>query len=78
MLSHESGHFLGLYHTTEADGSHIEPITDTPMCFDDDGDGFVSPMECPSGATNLMFWGGVGDSLSEEQSQILRRSLLLR
>lgn len=78
VLSHESGHFLGLYHTTEADGSHIEPITDTPRCADEDGDGFVSPMECPSGATNLMFWSGLGDTLSAEQGQILRRALLLR
>jgi hypothetical protein len=32
IAAHEAGHFLGLYHTTEADGGSFDPIADTPTC----------------------------------------------
>jgi hypothetical protein len=32
VAAHEVGHFLGLYHTTEADGMWFDPLTDTPRC----------------------------------------------
>ena len=32
IAAHEAGHFLGLFHTTEADGRDFDPITDTPKC----------------------------------------------
>ena len=30
--AHEAGHFLGLFHTTEADGRDFDPLTDTAKC----------------------------------------------
>jgi hypothetical protein len=31
-LAHEIGHYLGLYHTSERNGSNHDPISDTPEC----------------------------------------------
>jgi len=30
--AHETGHFLGLFHTTEAEGADFDPLTDTLKC----------------------------------------------
>jgi hypothetical protein len=30
--AHEMGHFLGLYHVTERDGTSFDPLQDTPTC----------------------------------------------
>ncbi|MAC28126.1 MAG: hypothetical protein CMH59_16855, partial [Myxococcales bacterium] len=82
VLAHEFGHYLGLFHTTEADGTRIEPLGDTPACpveNDADGDGFLLPEECVgAGGDNLMFWAAGGDGLSAEQRGLVRRALLLR
>ena len=32
IIAHEAGHFLGLYHVTEADGTQFDPLLSTPMC----------------------------------------------
>ncbi len=32
VSAHETGHWLGLYHTTETDGSAFDPLRDTPAC----------------------------------------------
>jgi hypothetical protein len=32
VAAHEAGHFLGLYHTTESDGTAFDPISDTAKC----------------------------------------------
>ncbi len=48
LLAHELGHYLGLYHTTEADGS-VDLLSDTPFC----GAG-VQVEACPD-RQNLMF-----------------------
>jgi hypothetical protein len=32
ISAHETGHFLGLYHTSESDGGAFDPIADTPVC----------------------------------------------
>jgi hypothetical protein len=31
-IAHEGGHWLGLYHTTEQDGTGVDPLSDTPVC----------------------------------------------
>jgi len=32
IAAHEGGHWMGLYHPTEADGESFDPIHDTPTC----------------------------------------------
>jgi hypothetical protein len=32
VTAHEAGHWLGLYHTTEWDGTRFDPLADTPPC----------------------------------------------
>ena len=32
IIAHEAGHFLGLYHVTEAEGASFDPLQDTPAC----------------------------------------------
>ncbi len=65
-MAHEGGHFLGLFHTTEAEGTAFDPLEDTAECSnssDRDGDGVVSYQECGGrGAENLMFWAAGDDA----------------
>ena len=70
LASHELGHFLGLFHTTELDGS-VDPIGDTPSC-----PGGTAVERCPD-YTNLMFPRFPLNrdlSLTEGQRQVLLRS----
>ena len=32
IAAHEGGHYMGLYHTTEATGDNFDPLRDTPTC----------------------------------------------
>lgn len=32
VAAHEAGHWLGLYHTTEWDGTRFDPLADSPTC----------------------------------------------
>ena len=32
IIAHEAGHFLGLYHVTEAEGTLFDPLSDTATC----------------------------------------------
>lgn len=77
VLAHEVGHYLGLFHTTEYNGSNYENIPDTPVCDvsnDLDGDGYVMVEECLNfGGNNLMFWSGQSDYLSEGQGFVMKR-----
>lgn len=61
VLAHEVGHFIGLFHTTEADGTSLEPLPDTGVCDlsrDANGDGMLTFDECSGlGGDNIMFWG---------------------
>jgi hypothetical protein len=83
--SHECGHFMGLFHTTELSGVTYEPLDDTPVCDssrDKDSDGQLFPSECGGfGADNLMFWAGDGTQsgrLSADQGYVLRRNPMVR
>ncbi|MCS6857112.1 MAG: hypothetical protein NZM37_05325 [Sandaracinaceae bacterium] len=84
VLVHEFAHFAGLFHTSEADGSVFEPLSDTPECkpeHDANMDGVLAPEECVGrGAENLMFWLGNFEDpqLSPRQRQILERAMVLR
>lgn len=66
-MAHENGHSMGLYHTSERDGSSHDTISDTPQCSGGDAAG------CPDGI-NIMFWSGHFPDLSTGQAYVLRRS----
>lgn len=77
-MAHEGGHFLGLFHTTEAEGSAFDPLSDTPECrTDSDRDGLVSYAECSGrGSENLMFWAAGDDAreITNDQGFVLLRN----
>ena len=91
-VAHEMGHWLGLFHTTEATGAYFDPLSDTAQCpssLDGDNDGKVYAEECDGyGADNLMFWttwstssqaaGKTQENLSTEQQYILKYSPIAR
>lgn len=91
VTAHEMGHYLGLFHTTEANGQSlsggqngVDPIDDSPVCqdsADSDSDGVLSAAECSgSGASNLMFWSPPNSArnLTSGQSTVLRRNPVVR
>jgi hypothetical protein len=60
-IVHETGHWMGLFHTTEATGTEFDPLPDTLTCpagsYDRNGDGRVSDTECSArDGLNVMFW----------------------
>ena len=81
-FAHELGHWLGLSHTSERDGTAHDPIADTPECgaaHDKNLDGELDQVECEGhGGGNLMFWGGHGLELTSAQIEVLRRTPLAR
>ncbi len=83
VLIHETGHFLGLFHTSELDGTLLDPFDDTPSCGPDrdaNGDGMLLPDECVgAGADNVMFWAAMdARTFSPSQRALVQRALLLR
>jgi hypothetical protein len=69
-IAHESGHWLGLFHTTESSGTSFDPLPDTPQCpaatYDLNHDNIVDATECAAvDGTNLMFWS------SQSQAPVL-------
>lgn len=82
VAMHEISHQMGLFHTTELNGFVIEPLSDTRRCElteDADENHVLDSDECAAqGGDNLMFWSGLGSKLSDQQREILRRSLVLR
>ena len=83
-LAHEVGHQLGLFHTTEAEGTEHDVIDDTPECTTafDDGDGELTAEECvDAGGRNFMFWtaGSFPQvEMTPAQVAVLRDSVVAR
>lgn len=85
-IAHELGHQLGLFHTTEADGSSNDILSDTPECnlsYDSNGDGQLTPSECQSkDGPYVMFWTTPGGAFAQEswspnQGDVLRSSPII-
>ena len=87
--AHQIGLYLGLFHTTERNGTSFDILSDTPECNastqDNDSSGTVTAEECESyGADNLMFWtpwstssraaGKKQETLSSHQQHVLKYS----
>ncbi len=66
-VAHEVGHFLGLYHTSESNGSQHDPIPDSPQC-----DGSVCS---PEFEKNIMSSGGgaTRSSVSPGQAFVMKQ-----
>ncbi len=80
-MAHEGGHYLGLFHTTEAEGNAFDPLPDTPECrsgADRNSDGIVDYGECGGGkgSENLMFWaaGDAAEAVSDDQGFVVERN----
>jgi hypothetical protein len=73
-ITHETGHSLGLYHTSEQDGSHHDTISDTPECV---GEEPLAAEGCADGA-NFMFWSGRDFAITPGQSYVMLRSPVVR
>lgn len=80
-MAHEGGHYLGLFHTTEAEGTAFDPLPDTPECAtgaDGNRDGIVDYNECKGGkgSENLMFWAAGADAeiVSGDQGFVVTRN----
>ena len=80
-ILHESSHFMGLMHTTEADGSSFDIFDDTPECpatlYDIDASGEVEDQEClTADSSNYMFWQDSGNmdnyTISDQQAWTIR------
>lgn len=77
-MAHEAGHQLGLFHTTESEGTSFDSIGDTAECpasRDTDKSGSVSAEECEDlDGRNFMFWSAASfpqDGVSDYQGQVL-------
>ena len=80
-IIHEGSHFMGITHTTEANGVSFDLFDDTPECpsdqYDLDASGEVEEHECLEvDSSNYMFWqdGGFIDNfiISEQQAWVIR------
>jgi hypothetical protein len=85
VMAHEGGHYLGLFHPTEASGKAFDPLDDTPECpasqYDNNFDGRVDHVECASaGTSNMMFWlvdGPPNKTFTIDQQFVLMRNPLV-
>ncbi len=87
LLAHEIAHALGLQHTSEADGMHHDPLSDTPQCPADratfettSGELLLSVDDCADlDGNNLLFYTSPEDDaeqrlLSADQVWVLTRN----
>lgn len=71
-IAHEVGHYLGLFHPVEQDGSRLDPLLDTLSCAEPE-----TAAACAS--ENLMHYAvSMGSLLTEEQAAVLARSPMLK
>lgn len=72
-LSHEVGHYLGLYHTSEKDGADHDPISDTDQCDEI----YTCEQEFERNIMTSAFWltgpPSKRDTLTAQQGKIVRR-----
>lgn len=75
-MAHETGHALGLFHTTESDGTTHDPISDTLEC--DAATMNANPGNCPDSG-NVMFWllEGGSPTFSTGQGTVVRPAINL-
>ena len=81
-MAHEGGHFLGLFHPTESDGSGVDPLADTPECADTDGDSVLTTAECTGSGTDNVMWVtpevGTAIHFSADQAWVVARNPIVR
>ena len=77
-MAHELGHFLGLWHTVEHNGSLEDPIADTAGCTPARKTSRRRESICPKAAENLMFWSTSKSTLTAGQAKVARRHPSLR
>jgi hypothetical protein len=93
IMAHEGGHFFGLYHTTEKNGTGLDPdgltgsdhLSDTEVCpdsADENDDKILSASECESfDGGNIMFTAPSQDSprtLTAKQGQVLVKNPIVK
>jgi hypothetical protein len=83
VAAHETGHWLGLFHTSERNGLIFDPIQDTATCnandYDKNSDGVVTSLECTKAdGTNLMFWQAGARPLQQNAITNDQRYVILR
>jgi hypothetical protein len=54
IAAHEIGHWLGLYHTTESDGTLFDPLSDTPTCACNACASAIERTQCGQPGSNVM------------------------
>ncbi len=82
-MAHEVGHQVGLFHTTEYDGTTTESLADTADCpanADTNNDGEYTAEECADyDGRNFMFWVAgnfTQDEVTPEQALVLSQSVV--
>jgi hypothetical protein len=78
IMAHEGGHFLGLFHPTENDLGGQDPLGDTPVCSDSDGDGSLTSAECAGSGSENVMWPtaqvGTATSFTSDQGWVVARN----